>query len=875
MAVDQELNREVAFKDIKPQHARLKETQSRFVVEAEVTGGLEHPGIVPVYGLGHFPDGRPFYAMRFVRGQSLHDAIREFHQPGSAATSPTSSQPSPDRPSSSERFAERGFRDLINRLIDVCNAMQYAHDRKVLHRDLKPGNIMLGKYDETLVVDWGQAKATGVDAPQDRSLENELPIIPASGSQSAPTMAGSTIGTPAYMPPEQADGRIDQLGPASDVYSLGATLYEILTGQRPLKSEKLPELLKRVREGDIPPARSINSEVPAALNAVCIKAIAQQPGDRYESAKVLADDLKAWLADEPVLAWPEPLLLRTRRWILRHPALVSATVAGVLMALVGLSVLSAVVTSKNEALTQSEARATAGEQLATENAREAEEQRDAAKTAQTKSEANEARAILGEQLAEQRRTEAEAARDRAIRQKYISHVHQANSEFQAGRLKKAMSLLNTIPFHQRGWEAHYLARQIDGTPLTLRGQAAEVRSCSFSSDGTRIVAGYWNGFITVWDATTGAELLTFDGTPAMSNGVTTVSFGPDGIHIVSGSTAGTLKLWDASSGREELTIAGHGKEFVRCATYSPDGTHIASGGDNRKVRIWNASDGEVLLTLDGHSSWVTSVGFSPDGKRIVSGSMDDTAKVWNAIDGKELLTLRGHDVTDSKKNQSAIVTSAAFSPDGTRIVTGSADDTAKVWDAASGKELLTLSGQDNDVECVAFSPDGSRIATGNDDATLKLWDAFTGKLLETLTGHTGTVNSIEFCQDGTQIVTTSDDRTVKVWDATGRDPLLTMEPEGLVDSVHFSSDGARIASTAKKSFKVWDAASGKRISTLPFDYDPSHVRFSHDGTRIVGGNYDGVTKVWAAESETELHTLPGNQWGATFTADGTRIVTRS
>ena len=247
MAVDQELNREVAFKDIKPQHARRKEAQSRFVVEAEVTGGLEHPGIVPVYGLGHFPDGRPFYAMRFVRGQSLHDAIREFHQPRSNDDSLTPDQPSPDRPSSSERFAERAFRDLINRLIDVCNAMQYAHDRKVLHRDLKPGNIMLGKYGETLVVDWGLAKATGVDAPQERSTENELPIIPASGSQSAPTMAGSTIGTPAYMPPEQADGRIDQLGPASDVYSLGATLYEILTGQRPLKSEKLPELLKRVR----------------------------------------------------------------------------------------------------------------------------------------------------------------------------------------------------------------------------------------------------------------------------------------------------------------------------------------------------------------------------------------------------------------------------------------------------------------------------------------------------------------------------------------------------------------------------------------------------------------------------------------------------
>ena len=217
VALDSELNREVAFKEIKPEHARKKDAQPRFVVEAEVTGGLEHPGIVPVYGLGHFDDGRPFYAMRFIRGQSLHDAVKAFHKPpqsdeggrGSRRAAPHDPAPANEEPTDSSNevrprkvvrqephpptdtradFHGRDFRDLINRLIDVCNAMQDAHDRKVLHRDLKPGNIMLGRYGETLVVDWGLAKAVGKDNPLVRSADGELPIVPASGSQSAPTL---------------------------------------------------------------------------------------------------------------------------------------------------------------------------------------------------------------------------------------------------------------------------------------------------------------------------------------------------------------------------------------------------------------------------------------------------------------------------------------------------------------------------------------------------------------------------------------------------------------------------------------------------------------------------------------------------------------
>jgi serine/threonine-protein kinase len=207
VAQDEEFSREVALKQIQAQHADDPDSRGRFLLEAEITGGLEHPGIVPVYGLGTYANGRPFYAMRFIRGDSLKEAIEDFHSADSAKLS----------------YGEwtLRLRKLLGRFIDVCNAVEYAHSRGVLHRDLKPGNIMLGKYGETLVVDWGLAKPMGqaistlVD-PTERALQ------PSSASGTAPERMGSAIGTPQYMSPEQAGGQLDQLGPASDVYSLGA-----------------------------------------------------------------------------------------------------------------------------------------------------------------------------------------------------------------------------------------------------------------------------------------------------------------------------------------------------------------------------------------------------------------------------------------------------------------------------------------------------------------------------------------------------------------------------------------------------------------------------------------------------------------------------
>ena len=293
VARDTELNRDVALKEIQQQFSDDPRYRSRFEFEAEVTGGLEHPGIVPVYGLGHKSDGRPFYAMRFIKGESLKEAVRRFRA--------AENQPGRDPGQST-----LDLRELLGRFMDVCDAVAYAHSRGVLHRDLKPGNIMLGKYGETLVVDWGFAYALGHPEPESPLERSELPLKPASGSALEPTEVDSAMGTPAYMSPEQVDGHIGPLGVRSDVYCLGATLYHLLTEHAPCEAGHRGEIYKKVLAGEIPRPRSLHPRIAPALEAICLKALALKPADRYESAEALKADLERWLADEPARAYSDP-----------------------------------------------------------------------------------------------------------------------------------------------------------------------------------------------------------------------------------------------------------------------------------------------------------------------------------------------------------------------------------------------------------------------------------------------------------------------------------------------------------------------------------------------------------------------------------------
>jgi serine/threonine protein kinase/tetratricopeptide (TPR) repeat protein len=385
LARDEELHREVALKQIQEVHADNPQSRSRFILEAEITGGLEHPGIVPVYGLGTYADGRPFYAMRFIRGDSLRDAIASYHAAADG--------------NSSERAL--AFRELLGRFVDVCNAIAYAHSRGVLHRDLKPGNIMLGQYGETLVVDWGLAKPVG---RAETSNGPETTLRPPSTNSSSPTIAGAALGTPAYMSPEQAAGNLNEIGPASDVYSLGATFYCLLTGKPPLDQTDVATAVLCVQTGRISRPRDVKPEVPPALDAICCKAMSLKPADRYPSPRDLADDIEHWLADEPVSAYAEPVLSRIHRWSRKHRPIVTGAAALLVTAVVALSVGSVL-------LTQSNGRTRAERDRAQANFAEAERQRDQAVQQRKRAEQAEQLAKLNEAKAQASAAESKAVLD--------------------------------------------------------------------------------------------------------------------------------------------------------------------------------------------------------------------------------------------------------------------------------------------------------------------------------------------------------------------------------------------------------------------------------------------------------------------------------
>jgi WD40 repeat protein/serine/threonine protein kinase len=756
VARDEELGREVALKEIQDRHADNVESRLRFLLEAEITGGLEHPGIVPVYGLGKYDDGRPYYAMRFIQGDSLKEAIERFHNADAAPRNP------------GERAL--AMRQLLGRFVDVCEAIEYAHSRAVLHRDLKPGNIMLGKYGETLVVDWGLAKP--LDRPELAISTGERALRPASASGSAPTQMGSALGTPQYMSPEQAAGHLDRLGTASDVYSLGATLYCLLTGRAPFEGVDVGTVLQRVQRGEFPPPRQVKRQVPEALEAICLKAMALQPERRYASARALADDVEHWLADEPVSAWREPWLVTARRWLGRHRTLVTATAATIVAATVLLSAATVLLVA-------------------------AYRQADEYARAETR---------------ERRR--AEAAEKQAL--EALAESHQRLVRLTTGQglqLLDEGDLLGSLPWLAEALkldEGHATREAIDRLRLASVLQQAPriaavwvhegpVNAATFSADGRFVATASADGSARVWDTVSRGPV----GSPLKHAGeLHHVAFSPDGRYVVTASADHTARVWNAASGTPVTPPLRHERE-VLYALFSADNNHVLTASADGTARIWDCTTGQQLGQPLTHDGPVVHASFSPNGQSIVTASLDKTAQVWDAATGAP----RGSPL----RHQSG-VRHAAFSPDGRWIVTAGEDRLARVWDVESGRSIGAPLAHREEVNDAAFSHDGRRIITAINDYTARVWNAADGRPVTPPLQHNHWVHAAAFSPDGQRVVTASEDQTARLWDAeTGRPLSPPLSHGNGVRCAQFSPDGRRVLTAGlDAAVRIWEPSLSSR-----------------------------------------------------------------
>jgi serine/threonine-protein kinase len=387
VARDEALDRQVALKRLQAPHTHNAQSRRRFLREAEITSRLEHPSIVPVHAVGVDSAGRPFYAMRFIEGETLRQASQRFHTAQKTdGESPECAAAKVDTGGSdARREADRKItlRQLLSRFIAVCNTVGYAHSQGIVHRDIKPDNIVLGSFGETLLVDWGLAK--DIRTPDKETVGVPDAVAPEANESStladenSGTRPGAIVGTPGYMSPEQASGNAMAIGPASDIYSLGATLYMLIAGEAPFAGGQVAEILDRVKHGAFALPRQRKQEIAPALEAICLKAMSLAPEHRYATPLALAADIEQWLADQPVSAWPDPWTSRVRRWSGRHRTVVATGIAAAAVALVSLAMATILLNAANQREREARWLAQQNEQEAQNQRRQAELQRDEAR----------------------------------------------------------------------------------------------------------------------------------------------------------------------------------------------------------------------------------------------------------------------------------------------------------------------------------------------------------------------------------------------------------------------------------------------------------------------------------------------------------------
>ncbi|MCA8979944.1 MAG: protein kinase, partial [Planctomycetes bacterium] len=849
---------------------------SRFLEEAQITSQLDHPGIVPVHELGIDASGRVYFTMQLVEGRDLR-AIFEL--------------------ASAEREGWTRTR-VVSVLIRVCEAMAYAHSKGVVHRDLKPANIMVGRFGETYVMDWGLAKVLGRPEPTEHDRDDESRVRTDRSDSSSDddggalrTIDGDIVGTPAYMSPEQARGHMDRICAQSDVYSLGAMLYELLAGQMPYEplGDKAPAhvILEAVRNGPPWALHKLDPDLPSELVAICEKAMARDIEDRYADMMDLAEDLRAYIENRTVAAYETGVWYEARKWIERNKSLAAALLTVFLLGFGSLVVFVRQQQRSVEKLTL-EQENTQREFLRAEELARAE--REAARETEIERDrANEAAALA--------RDNAELAR----RQSYRALISSADYSLRLNETLQAKRYLELCDQDLRGWEWRHLSlvadedldevarfdagiaisaasnesRRVlcvtgDFDTMLVDTQTREVRplerlgtmmmaptavSAAIDPTGSLVATCSGGYFVRVRNVDTGLELSV----PSLPNGatVTGLRFLTDGRRLlITDLEEGRARVHvhDLFSGGEIAVYDGHA-QAPRCADPRPRSSEVATGDDAGEIHVWDSEDGRRRLRLKGqHAGAVRCLAWSQTGSLIASGGEDGTIAVWDGESGQLKTIMRGHQGS---------VTALAFGAGEKHVYSGGQDATLRIWDASNGAALESLSGHEGAISGLSLSDAGTGLYSASQDGTLRLWDPSwrSGRLDVPLRGwdhdwaqgRSGELTALDFSADGQRISGVRSLGGSATYDAISGSPLEVRTEAGLTrgesarvyESGFYSSDfdlagfclddgRVRIVSTLTDEVVV-DLPADERLSTA--------VELSPDGKLVAIGTRGGVLRV--------------------------------